>query len=254
MTGRVAVSEPVKSEEAMSEKAKATEAAEGSPPREAVDPLERLVAESLSEQKLVAGDGNGGANRFVERVMSHLPSREAMRPLLHPALRAAYGLVATVFAVAAWQVDLPARIGATGTAGSIVLAALVLQAAVGALVLGFSLYRDAGPAARCALGSILACESRAKTRALAATVAGAIMLAAAWMFLDWFPAGVLTEGMRAARASAAALLFVLIVAAAFQIWMAAKGREWRSALKLVEAVGLVVAGIACAANYVIFAT
>jgi hypothetical protein len=91
-----------------------------------------------------------------------------------------------------------------------------------------------------------------RARTFAATVGATILLVAVWVFIGWFPPHVLAAGMRATRASVAAVVFVLLAVAALQLWIMARGRDWKPALKLVEAVGLVMAGLACAANYVIF--
>ena len=98
---------------------------------DAPDAIEQLLGESFRERDLAEG--------LVERVMSALPPREAMRPVLHPALRAAYGVTAVVFAFAAWSIDLPARLGVSGTAGHVALGVFFFQAAIGAAGLGLAL-------------------------------------------------------------------------------------------------------------------
>ncbi|MHC4199886.1 MAG: hypothetical protein ACYSU0_07840 [Planctomycetota bacterium] len=208
---------------------------------DAPDAIERLLGESLGEPDLAKG--------LVERVMSALPPREAMRPVLHPALRAAYGVTAVVFAFAAWSIDLPARLGAGGTAGRVALGAFFFQAAIGAAGLGLALLRDVGPAASKTLRTMF---EGPKARALVATAGAIVLLLSVWGFLGWFPPGLVSEGVKATRASAVVLIFVLVAAAALQLWIMAKGRDWRPALRLVEAGGLVLAGAACAINYVIF--
>lgn len=219
----------------------AREACDGRDGRDGRDVIEELVGESLREPDLAKG--------LVERVMSVLPSREAMRPVLHPALRAAYGITAVLFALAAWMIDLPARLGAGGTAGRVVLGVFFFQAAVGAAGLGLALLRDTSPAASKALRSMFQGQ---KARALVATAGAIVLLGAVWGFLGWFPPGFVSGGVRATRASAAALMLVLIAVAAVQLWIMARGRDWRSALRLVEAAGLVVAGVVCAVSFVIF--
>ena len=60
------------------------------------------------------------------------------------------------------------------------------------------------------------------------------------------------ETVRAARSSVALLAIVLFAATAVQIWIRSTKRDWRAALRLVEAGGLLVAAFVCAANYVFF--
>ncbi len=212
---------------------------------DAVDAIERLLGESFGERDLADGLAKG----LVERVMSALPPREAMRPVLHPALRAAYGVTAVVFAFAAWSIDLPAQLGAGGTAGRVALGVFFFQAAIGAVGLGLALLRDVGPAAWKTLRTMFEGQ---KARALVATAGAIVLLVSVWGFLGWFPPGLVSAGVRATRASAVVLILVLVVAAALQLWIMAKGRDWRPALRLVEAGGLLLAGAACALNYVIF--
>ncbi len=209
--------------------------------RDSRDKIEGLVRKSICALGL--GDG------LVERVMAALPSREEMLPALHSSLRTAYGLTATVFAIGAWKLDLPAWFGVSETAGRIALGAIFFQAAVGAVALGVTLIRETGPTAAKALRSIFEGQ---KARTLAATAGAIVLLVAVWAFVGWFPADFASGGLRAARGSLAALVFVFLAVAAVQLWIIARGRDWRSALRLVEAAGLVVAGLACAMNYVIF--
>ena len=88
--------------------------------------------------------------------------------------------------------------------------------------------------------------------AFVGTVAAAALLGTAYFLLGSFPTEYMHSGLRAARSSVATLLFVLLAAAAVQIWILARGRDWRPALRLVEAAGLVVAAVACAANYAFY--
>ncbi|MHC5058685.1 MAG: hypothetical protein ACYTKD_28840 [Planctomycetota bacterium] len=203
--------------------------------------VEDLVGESLRELRMTDG--------LVDRIMAALPSREEMKPALNPALRLAFGLTTVLFSIGAWSFDLPGWYGAGGAVRKIALGALTLWGAFGATIIGLGLMREAGHGARASFRAVF---QGPRARTLVATVSATIVLAAAWGFLGWFPPYVIDSGLRATRASVAAVVFVLLAVAAIQLWIMARGRDWRPALRLVEAVGLVAAGLACAANYVIF--
>jgi len=211
------------------------------PEREKPDRIESLVAEALGALALTEG--------LVGRVMASLPSRDEMRPALHGALRAAFGLTAAVFATSPWTMNLPLALGPLPPAARAGLAAAFLGAALGAAVVAFALARESLPHAAAALRSLAAGRV---ARPLAATAGAAAVLAAAWAFLGWFPDEALVPGLRAARSSAATLAAVLAAAAAVQIALAARSREIRRALGLLEAVSLAAVCLACLANYVIF--
>jgi hypothetical protein len=225
----------------MSEEKKPRPGAEAPPQGDALDGVEALVGESLRELKLTDG--------LVDRIMSVLPSRDEMKPALHPSLRLAFGLTTILFSVGAWSFDLPGWYGAGGGARKVALGALTLWGAFGASVIGLGLLRETGSSAFASLRALFD-GPRAKT--FAGTVGATILLISVWGFLGWFPEGVFEAGLRATRASVAAVVCVLLAVGTLQLWIMARGRDWRPALRLVEAVGLVAAGLACAANYVIF--
>jgi hypothetical protein len=212
-------------------------AGEGSPG----DRVEEIVGESLEGLRLTEG--------FVERVMAALPSREEMRPALHPALRLAFGITTVLFSAGAWSLDLPGWYGAGGAAREVALGALTLWGAFGAAIIGLGLMREAG---RPGVSSLRAMFEGPRAKTLLATVGAIVILVAAWTFMGWFPPHVFARWLTAARTSVGAVVLVLFAVAALQLWIMARGRDWKPALRLVEAVGLVVAGLACAANYVIF--
>ena len=203
--------------------------------------VEELVGDSLRDLRMTEG--------LVERIMAALPSREEMKPALHPALRLAFGLTTVLFSVGAWSFDLPGLYGAGGAARKVALGAVTFWGAFGAAIIGLGLMREVG---RGAVGSFRAIFDDPRAKTLVGIIGATIILAAAWGFLGWFPPHVFASGLRATRASVAAVVFVLLAVAALQLWIMARGRDWRPALRLVEAVGLVAAGFACAANYVIF--
>lgn len=206
-----------------------------------VDEVENLVGESLRDLRMTDG--------LVERIVAALPSREEMKPALHPALRLAFGLTTVLFSIGAWSLDLPEWYGAGGAARKIALGALTFWGAFGAAIIGLGLMREAGSGA---FASLRALFEGPRARTFAGTVGATILLVAVWGFMGWFPRDAFAAGLRATRASVAAVVFVLLAVGALQLWIMARGRDWRPALRLVEAVGLVAAGLACAANYVIF--
>jgi hypothetical protein len=206
----------------------------------ASDGIENLVGESLRELRMTDG--------LVERVMAALPTRDEMKPALHPALRLAFGLTTILFSLGVWSLDLPSWYGAGGALRGVALGAATLWGAFGAAVIGLGLMREVGDGA---LASLRALFDGPRARTFVGTIMATIILIAAWSFMGWFPKD-FAAGMRAMRASLAAVIFVMLAVATLQLWIMARGRNWRPALKLVEAVGLVAAGLACAANYVIF--
>jgi len=203
--------------------------------------VETLVKESLSELRLADG--------LVERVMAALPSREEMRPVLHPALRLAFGLTTVLFSAGAWSIDLPEWYGVGGTVRSVVLGALTIWGAFGAAIIGLGLLRETGSGA---LSSLRAVFEGPRAKTFAGTVGAVVVLGAVWVFMGWFPQSTFAAGLQATRISLAAVALVLVAVAAIQLAIMARGQNWRPALRLVEAVGLVAAGLVCAANYVIF--
>jgi len=205
------------------------------------DKIERLVHESLDGLHLTDG--------LVERVSAAIPPRTEMQPSLHPALRLGFGITAAAFAVSAWLVNLPRIYGAGTVASYVGLTAIMLGATIGSTAIAIAIFREAGARAFAAVRNAL---SGLAGNALVGTIAAAALLGTAYFLLGSFPADQIQAGLRAARSSAATLLFVLLAAAAVQIWILARGRDWRPALRLVEAAGLVVAAIACAANYAIY--
>lgn len=214
------------------------------------DRLEALVSDALRSVGVARDVG-----ALVVRVMESLPSVEEIRPALRPALRVLFGLTAAVFAAAAWATDLTHWLGASGAVAKVSLGLISFGAAMGAAAMAASLTREAGPKA---LASLLK-ETRAAfissgqgARQLAATVGAAVLLGAVWVFLGWFPEGIIGRGITAARATVALLAVVLVAAASVQVWLLLRGAGSKQALRLVEAAGLVTAALACAANYVIF--
>ena len=205
------------------------------------DRVEDLVGESLRDLRMTDG--------LVDRIMSVLPSREEMKPALHPALRLAFGLTTVLFSAGAWSLDLPAWYGAGDDVRRVALGALTMWGAFGAAVIGLGLMREVVSGA---FTSLRALFEGPRARTFLATVGATVLFVAIWAFLGWFPAHDFAAGLRATRASVAAVVFVMLGVAALQLWIMARGRDWRPALGLVEAVGLVAAGLACAANYVIF--
>jgi hypothetical protein len=205
------------------------------------DKIEQLVHESLDELHLTDG--------LVERVSAAIPPIQQMQPSLHPALRMGFGVTAAAFAASAWLVNLPRVYGASTVATYIGLTAIMLGAAIGSTAIAIAVFREAGARAFATMRGVLSGHAG---NALVGTIAAAALLGTAYVLLGSFPADYLQAGLRAARSSAATLLFVLIAAAAVQIWILARGKEWRPALRLVEAAGLVVAAVACVANYAIF--
>jgi len=205
------------------------------------DRVEGLVGESLRDLRMTDG--------LVDRIMSVLPSREEMRPALHPALRLAFGLTTVLFSVGAWSLDLPGWYGVADGIRKVALGAVTLWGAFGAAVIGLGLMREVGSGA---FTSLRALFDGPRARTFVATIGAVILFGAIWVFLGWFPVHGFASGMRAMRASVAAVVFVMLGVAALQLWIMARGRDWRPALRFVEAVGLVAAGLACAANYVIF--
>jgi hypothetical protein len=208
------------------------------------DRLESLVNEALQSVGVTSD-----VHALVVRVMESLPSVEEIRPALRPALRVLFGVTAAFFAVAAWAMDLTKWLGATGRVAQVSLGLIFFGAAMGAAAMAASLVRETGPKA---VASLRAVFSGQGAKQLAATVGAAVLLGAVWVFLGWFPKGIIGKGLAAARASTAALSVVLVVAASVQMAILLRGTGSKQALRLVEAAGLVTAAVACAANYVIF--
>ena len=212
------------------------------------DRLEVLVGDAL---RSVGVSGDAGA--LVARVMGSLPSAEEIRPALRPALRFLFGVTAAFFAVAAWATDLTHWLGASGTTAQVSLGLIFFGATMGAAAMAVSLFKEAGPKALASLvKETRTAFSGQGARQLAATVGAAVLLGAVWVFLGWFPAGVIGKGLTAARATVALLAVVLVAAASVQVALFVRGAGSKQALRLVEAAGLVTAAAACAANYVIF--
>jgi hypothetical protein len=208
---------------------------------EAADRVEELVHDALVDLQLDEGLG--------DRIMSALPPREEMLPALHPALRLGFGLAAAAFAVSAWLINLPRVYGASPEATYFGLGAIMLGAAIGATSIAIAIIKDAGPRAFAAARQML---SGTAGNAIVATVAAVAILATTYVLLGAFPDEYMMAGVRAARSSVATLAVVLTFAAVVQVRILARGQDWRPALRLVEAGGLVLAALACAANYVVF--
>ena len=175
--------------------------------------------------------------------------RQRSGAALRPALRVLFGVTAAFFAIAAWAMDLTQWLGATGRVAQVSLGLIFFGAAMGAAAMAVSLVRETGPKA---LASLRTAFGGQGARQLAATVGAAVLLGAVWVFLGWFPEGIIGRGLVAARASTAALSVVLLAAASVQMAILLRGTGSKQALRLGEAAGLVTAAGACAANYVIF--
>lgn len=205
--------------------------------------------ESLVNEALLSVGVTSDVHALVVRVMESLPCVEEIRPALRPALRVLFGVTAAFFAIAAWAMDLTQWLGATGRVAQVSLGLIFFGAAMGAAAMAVSLVRETGPKA---LASLRTAFGGQGARQLAATVGAAVLLGAVWVFLGWFPEGIIGRGLVAARASTAALSVVLLAAASVQMAILLRGTGSKQALRLVEAAGLVTAAVACAANYVIF--
>jgi hypothetical protein len=205
------------------------------------DRLEGLVHDSLVGLQLDEG--------LAQRVNAALPGHDQMLPALRPALRVVFGGCAAVFAVASWILDLPRLYGAGTSATYVGLGAILLGAAIAATAIAVSIFREVGPQALVSLRGALA---GVRGRAFVATLAAVAIVGTGWFLLDSFDVDYLATSLRAARATLAMLAIVVLAAAVVQGWIIARKSEWRPALPLVEAAGLVVAAIACAANYAIY--
>lgn len=201
------------------------------------DRLEMLVADALGGLELTRD--------LAGRVMASLPPREQMRAALHPVLRLCFGLVAAHFAASAWRTDLFARFGASEAATLFGTVSALAGAALGALVAGVALAREAGPRAAKTLTVLV---TGREGYALVGTAGSAVLVAVTWLFVGRFPAEFFPAGLRAARESMAMLLVVLVLAAALQGALLSRRQGSRLALRLVEAGSLVLVGLACAAN------
>jgi hypothetical protein len=221
---------------------------------DAPDGVERLVAGAMPARGLAEG--------LPELIAASLPSREEMRPPLHPGLGVAFGLTAVGFAAGAYALDLPARCGLAGAQARALMGLIFAQAALGVGLVGALFFRATRGLRLGVLRSAARSFSRgAGGRALLATLAGLAVVTSVWVFLGWFPRHLLGDALRAARSSAAVVTFVLLGVAAAQLAAVSSRRstaradapsQLRHTLRLVEAGGLVLAGLACAANYVIF--
>ena len=205
--------------------------------------------ESLVNEALLSVGVTSDVHALVVRGMESLPCVEEIRPARRPALRVLFGVTAAFFAIAAWAMDLTQWLGATGRVAQVSLGLIFFGAAMGAAAMAVSLVRETGPKA---LASLRTAFGGQGARQLAATVGAAVLLGAVWVFLGWFPEGIIGRGLVAARASTAALSVVLLAAASVQMAILLRGTGSKQALRLVEAAGLVTAAVACAANYVIF--
>ena len=186
---------------------------------------------------------------LVERVAASTPAWHEMTPSLPPALRLGFGRTAALFATSAWVVNLPRLYGAGETATQIGLGAIMLGAAIGATAIAIAILQETGARA---IGTVRTMLAGVAGNALVATVAAAALMGTAWFLLGKFPNEYMASGLRAARSTAAVTVVVLLAAAAAQIYILTHGAERKPALRLVEAAGLAVAAVACAANYVIF--
>jgi hypothetical protein len=205
------------------------------------DRVEELVHESLRDLPLDEG--------LLQRVESVLPPHAEMYPALRPMLRMIFGVCAATFGIASWAFNLPRLYGASTGATYVGLGAILIGAAIGATAIAVSILRDVGPRAIVALRGAF---EGARGYALGTTIAAAVVLAAAWLLLGSFTVDYLDSALRAARSSVAMLAVIVAAAAIVQVSFMARRAEWRPAFHLVEAAGLVVAAIACAANYAIY--
>lgn len=203
---------------------------------ESKETIESRVTEAMATLGVLDG--------LVERVMSALPDAQKMKPMLHPALRVAYGLMSVAFAFTAWKVDMPARFGIEGVSGKILLGVFFAQAAFGATLIGLLLWREQRGALR--VENKGAAFEPLHARRMLAAVGFAIIFGMITHLLGGMKSAMLGNAIRLARMASISLMFTTIGVAALQLYFAMRGRDFARQMRMVEAGGLFASGLICA--------